>query len=80
MCSSSLDFRLAALTVVGEESVSAALLQHGECDSDYLNITVYVLSPFNALPLLLPLHRISTTMLLIILCFPPVLIAIVDPC
>lgn len=40
MCSSSLDFRLGVLTVVGEESVSAALHQHGECDSDHLNVTV----------------------------------------
>ncbi len=37
MCSSPLDFRLGVLSVVGVESVSAALHQHGECDSEHLN-------------------------------------------
>lgn len=36
MCSSLLDFPLGVLTVVGEETVSAALHQHGEFDSDHL--------------------------------------------
>lgn len=36
MCSSLLDFPLGVLTVVGEETVSAALHQHGEFDSDPL--------------------------------------------
>lgn len=40
MCSSPLDFRLGVLSVVGEESVSAALHQHGECDSEHLNVAV----------------------------------------
>lgn len=39
MCSSPLDFRLGVLSVVGVESVSAALHQHGECDSEHLNAT-----------------------------------------
>lgn len=34
MCSSLLDFPLGVLSVVGEETVSAALHQHGEFDSD----------------------------------------------
>lgn len=42
MCSSPLDFRLGVLSVVGVESVSAALHQHGECDSEHLNATVYL--------------------------------------
>lgn len=40
MCSSPLDFRLGVLSVAGEESVSAALHQHGECDSEHLNVAV----------------------------------------
>lgn len=36
MCSSLLDFPFGVLTVVGEETVSAALHQHGEFDSDHL--------------------------------------------
>lgn len=36
MCSSLFDFPLGVLSVVGEETVSAALHQHGEFDSDHL--------------------------------------------
>lgn len=36
MCSSLLEFPLGVLSVVGEETVSAALHQHGEFDSDHL--------------------------------------------
>ena len=36
MCSSLLDFPLGVLSVVREETVLAALHQHGEFDSDHL--------------------------------------------
>lgn len=40
MYSLPLDFRLGVLSVVGVESVSAALHQHGECDSEHLNVVI----------------------------------------
>lgn len=41
MSSLPLDFRLGVLTVVGVESVSAALHQHGECDCEHLDAAGY---------------------------------------
>lgn len=41
MSSLPLDFRLGVPSVVGVESVSAALHQHGECDSEHLDAAGY---------------------------------------
>lgn len=75
MCSSPLDFRLGVLTVVGEESVSAALHQHGECDSNHLNLTVSVICR----PLMVVRQSVTltslltfTTTFLTMLCVQPV--------
>jgi len=49
MCASPLEFRLAVLSVVGVKSVSAALHQHGECDSMHLHAPGAPISRYRSL-------------------------------